>query len=68
MDGLDYPADAAQVRDLIREMLKSQVDHGSSMDTGGGLGSADLWVSFGGVEYYVCVKPTRKANPEMWRT
>lgn len=50
-----YPEGAAQVRDLIREYLKSQVDEGSSMDTGGGCGGADLWVKFGGVEYVIHV-------------
>lgn len=54
---LDYPKGAAQVRDLIREMIKSQTDQGSSMDTGGGMGSADLWASFDGTEYYISVKP-----------
>lgn len=61
MSKLDYPMDAMQVRDLIRDMLRSQVDEGSSMDTGGGFGSADLWVSFGGVEFFVSVKPARAA-------
>lgn len=40
---LNYPKGAGQVRDLIREMLKSQVDPGTSMDTGGRFGSANLW-------------------------
>jgi hypothetical protein len=56
---MDYPKGAAQVRDLIREILKSQVDHGSPMDTGGGMGGADLWASFGGVEFVICVKPVK---------
>lgn len=55
-DGLNYPQDAAAVRDLIREMLRTQVDHGSSMDGGGGFGSVQLWVSFGGREYVITVK------------
>jgi len=53
---LDYPQDAAQVRDLIKEMLKSQADHGAPIDTGGGFGCADLWMSFGGREYFITVK------------
>jgi hypothetical protein len=61
-DKLDYPGDAAQVRDLIREYLKPQVDHGSSMDGGGGLGSADLWLTLGGVEYIVTVKRPTRSN------
>lgn len=59
---IDYPEGAAQVRDLIGQMLKSQVDQGSSMDTGGGFGAADLWVSFGGTEYYVSVKISKPAQ------
>lgn len=42
MDG--YPKHAAQVRDLIVDLLKSQADHGKAMDTGGGMEQADLWV------------------------
>jgi hypothetical protein len=57
--GLDYPLDAEHVRNLIRDMLRSQVDHGSSMDTGGGFGSADLFVTFDGKEYAVSVSPAR---------
>lgn len=59
VSGINYPKDAAQVRDLIREMLRSQVDQGSSMDTGGGFGGADLWASFGGTEFIICVKPAK---------
>lgn len=58
---LDYPQDAAQVRDLIRDMMQTQVDHGTSMDTGGGLGSADLWMKFGGKEYFISVQGPKKA-------
>ena len=53
---LDYPEGAGSIRDLIKEMLQSQADEGSSADTGGGMGEADLWMSFGGVEYYISVK------------
>lgn len=55
---LNYPHDAASVRNLIREMMQSQVDHGTSMDGGGGFGSADLWMTIGGREFIVTVKPT----------
>lgn len=54
---MNYPQDALQVRDLIADLLRSQADHGSAMDTGGGLGSADLWVWIGGREFYVSVQP-----------
>lgn len=57
---LNYPEDAAGVRNLIREMLQSQVDHGTHMDGGGGFGSADLWATFGGQEFIITVQPTNK--------
>ena len=60
---LNYPIGAAQVRDLIKAMIGTQVDHGSSMDTGGGFGQADLWVKFGGVEYLVLVKGPSADRP-----
>lgn len=63
MSDLNYPHDAEQVRDLIRDMLSSQADHGSSMDTGGGMGCADLWMTFGGREFYIAVRP-RPATPQ----
>lgn len=59
---LNYPGDAAQVRNLIREMLRSQVDEGSSMDGGGGFGAADLWATFGGQEFIITVKPTKNST------
>lgn len=58
---LDYPEDACQVRNLIREMMRSQVDEGSSMDGGGGFGCADLWMTIGGHKFIVTVKPITKA-------
>lgn len=59
---MDAPQDALQIRDLIRDMLASQADHESSMDTGGGFGEADLWMSFGGTEYHITVRPRPKAR------
>lgn len=53
---LNYPEDAASLRDEIRELLSTVRDHGTSADTGGGMGSADLWVTVQGVEYYINVK------------
>lgn len=56
---LNYPLGAASVRDEIRAVLRDTVvDHGSSMDGGGGFGSADLWIWVDGKEYIVTVKPT----------
>lgn len=37
-------------------MLKSIVDDGTHIDSGGGDGVADLWPIVGGVEYYVSIK------------
>lgn len=51
----DYPEEAASVRDLLRTLLMPEVDAGSSMDGGGGNGSADLWVKLGGREYFISV-------------
>ena len=68
---LNYPGNAAQVRDLIADQMRTQVDFGSAMDTGGGMGSADLWLSIDGAEYLVNVlrcgpsasKPKPKQEP-----
>ena len=62
---VDYPGDAAHVRDLIREMMRSQVDVGSGMDGGGGFGSADLWLTVAGHEFFVNVKPTGRVSTPM---
>jgi hypothetical protein len=59
---IDYPRDAAQIRDMIKDYLRPQADHGAPIDTGGGFGGADLWISFGGIEYFITVKRGNK-NP-----
>ena len=61
---LDYPLDAASLRDEISELLNSVRDNGTSSDTGGGMGQADLWVTVQGVEYFVTV---RKSNNQLRR-
>jgi hypothetical protein len=61
---LEYPMGAASVRDEIRSVLRDTVvDHGSSMDGGGGFGGADLWIWVDGKEYLVTVKPTGAEKP-----
>lgn len=40
----------------IRNLLKSVVDDGTSIDSGGGDGVADLWPIIGGVEYHIAIK------------
>ena len=43
-------------RDELATLLRGTLaDVGTSMDTGGGPGKADLWVTSGGVEYFVTV-------------
>lgn len=39
----------------IRQFLKSVADEGTSIDSGGGDGCADLWVQIGGIEYYIAI-------------
>ena len=39
----------------IRRLLGSLKDEGTSIDSGGGDGSANLWVTVGGVEYYLTI-------------
>jgi hypothetical protein len=59
---------ALTVREEIRGFLKGALaDRGSSMDRGGGMGVADLWVLIGGREYLISVKDTgrtRETTPE----
>lgn len=59
---IDYPLDAASLRDEISDLLQTVRDHGTVSDTGGGMGQADLWVTVQGVEYFVTV---RKSNNQL---
>ena len=55
-----YPMDAASIRDEIRGYLRSAVaDAGSSLDSGGGFGEADVYVTVDGKEYVVIVRSLR---------
>jgi hypothetical protein len=40
----------------IKGFLQSVKDADTSIDSGGGLGEADLWVKVQGVEYHISVK------------
>lgn len=42
----------------FRNALDSIKDPGTELDSGSGLGSADFWVTMGGREYYVEIKPS----------
>lgn len=44
----------------IRAFLKSIADANTSIDSGGGDGTGDLWVTVQGVEYYVTVAKSKK--------
>lgn len=44
----------------LRNMLKSVADEGTHIDSAGGDGCADLWVTVQGVEYYIAIKPSAK--------
>lgn len=44
----------------IRDFLHSVKDEGSSIDSGAGNGSADLWVKVQGVEYLITIAPNLK--------
>lgn len=59
----NFPLDAMEVRDTIANAMKPHVNHNSPMDTGGGFGSADLWLQIGDREYFVTVKPGKKLKP-----
>ena len=62
---MDYPTDAAQVRTLIGEMMDAHCDVGESRDTGGGCGTADIWLRIGGMEYAVSVHAGQKYKPKL---
>jgi len=45
----------------IEAALRSVADEGTHIDTGGGIGSRDLWVKIGGVEFLVQVSVSKPA-------
>lgn len=49
-------SETVSVRDEIHSLLQSIKDEGSKIDTGFGMDSADLWVTVGGVEFYIQIK------------
>ena len=48
----------------LRDLLKPVTDEGTSIDSGAGAGSADLWVTVGGVEYFLTI---RRSNNQLRR-
>lgn len=56
----EWDGSPAAMRDELATLLRrTMADEGSSMDTGTGPDSADLWVSVGGVEFFVTIKRSR---------
>ena len=49
----------------LREFLKSIVDEGTNIDSGGGDGTADLWPKIGGVEYHIQINAKGKPKPAL---
>lgn len=58
LGSLDYPPDAAKVRDMIAERMRD-VDPDAGSESGGGMGCADLWLTVDGIEYAISVSATR---------
>lgn len=57
--------DAATTARKISDLLKSVKDKGTEIDTGTGMGGADLWITIGGVEWYITVqKSTNQLRKE----
>lgn len=48
----------------IRSFLMSVKDEGTAIDSGGGDGTGDIWVTVGGIEYFVSI---RKSNKQLHR-
>lgn len=44
----------------LRSLLSTLKDEGTSIDSGSGDGCADLWVTIGGVEYFISIRPSNK--------
>jgi hypothetical protein len=58
---------AWQVARLIEQHLSPLTDPGTPKDSGGGDGIANLWMTFGGVEFFITVEKSsnqkrREAN------
>jgi hypothetical protein len=49
----------------LRAFLQTVKDEGTNIDSGSGDGCADLWVTIGGIEYYISIAPSRKSVEEV---
>ena len=60
--GQGWDMSAMMLAQEISKFLQSIIDQGTSIDSGGGSGDADLWPKIGGVEYYINI---RKSNNQL---
>lgn len=44
----------------IADLLKPVRDAGTSADSGGGNGMADLWVTVGGIEFFISIRRSNR--------
>jgi len=58
----DWDARPGTVATEIRELLKTLIDHGTSIDSGRSSDSADLWPQIGGVEYIITIRVSRELS------
>jgi len=59
---LGWRTDHFEIAGLLRALLKSLIDDGTGMDSGGGADAADLWFTVCGVEYFLTV---RRSNAQL---
>lgn len=55
----DWDRRALSLAHELRRMMLPMVDEGTSIDSGGGDGDADLWPVIGGVEMHINIRPAR---------
>jgi hypothetical protein len=59
---MDWDKNPLSLAHELREFLKSIVDAGTSIDSGGGNGCADLWPIIDGVEYHIAITSNRRVS------
>lgn len=58
----DWDREPFSLMTELRDLLSTVKDVGTSIDSGSGDGYADLWVTVGGVEYYITA---RRSNNQL---
>lgn len=56
------PAAALDFADQLRDWLETVKDAGTAIDSGGGFGARDLWVTVGGHEHFISIKRRERPN------